>query len=184
MYRVLPTLLLTALLFLPVACGELTEYDTEQVRSTLHDSLLTTSESWNIDMRLMEKGNRRILLQADYAVDYQENRNRETRIRGPVYIQIFDSTGALESEAWSRRAIYHPEEKEFELIDSVRIQTVTDRELFSSYIRWQEQNGRITSDRHVIIITPSDSISGSGFEGKSDLSSYIITDPRGRVIVD
>lgn len=173
------------LLLLAPACGELTEHEEEQVRSTLQDSLLATTESWDIDMQLMEKGQRRVVLQGQYAIDYTEGSEEgETHIQGPVYIQIYDSTGTLESEAWSQRAIYRQNAREFELFDSVRVETTSDRHLLSSYLHWFEESGQIRSDRHVTIITPSDSISGSGFEGKSDLSSYTITDPRGRVIVD
>lgn len=173
------------LLLLAPACGELTEQEEEQVRSTLQDSLLATTESWGIDMQLMEQEQRRVVLQGQYAIDYTEgNEEGETHIKGPVYIQIYDSTGTLESEAWSQRAIYRQEAREFELFDSVRVETASDRQLLSSYLHWFEESGQIRSDRHVTIITPSDSISGSGFEGKSDLSSYTITDPRGRVIVD
>lgn len=173
------------LLLLLSACGELTEHEAQQVRSTLQDSLLTTTESWDINIKLMEQGQHRVLLQGRYAIDYtQENEDPETHIKGPVYIQIYDSTGTLESEAWSQQAIYHQESREFELFDSVRVETATDRRLLSSYLHWFEETGQIRSNRHVTIITPSDSISGSGFEGKSDLSSYTITDPRGRVIVD
>lgn len=170
--------------FLLLACGELDDYDTEQVRSALHDSLLTTTESWDVNMSLLEDGHRRVKLQGLYALDYQRSDKTETHIRGPVYIQIYDSTGALESEAWSKKAIYRSERREFELYDSVRVETVTNRRLYSDYLHWQEQNDRISSDRHVTIITPQDSISGTGFEGRSDLSTYVITSPRGRVIVD
>jgi hypothetical protein len=64
----------------------------------------------------------------------------------------------MESEAWSKRAVYHAEEREFELYDSVRVRTVRNRRLYSDYLKWTEQTDRITSDRYVTIITPADSI--------------------------
>lgn len=175
--------LICFLLFIS-GCGDLTEYDTEQVRTAMHDSLLTTTESWDVNLTLLEKGERRITLEGSYAINYQQEERNETVIRGPVYVQIYDSTGTLESEAWSNRAIYHADEREFELFDSVRVETIRDRQLYSDYLKWRERTDRITSDLYVTIITPTDSISGSGFDGKTDLSSYIMTDPRGQVIVD
>ncbi len=171
------------LLFI-TGCGDLTEYDTQQVRTAMHDSLISTTESWDVNLTLLKNGQRRITLDGSYAINYQDPDRNETLIRGPVYVQIYDSTGTLESEAWSKRAVYHAEEREFELYDSVRVHTVHDRQLYSDYLLWRERTDRITSDYIVTIITPTDSISGSGFDGKTDLSSYIITDPRGRVIVD
>lgn len=175
---------LLAFVVLISSCGELSDYDSEQVLSAMNDSLLTTTESWDVSMTLLEKGHRRVMLDGNYAINYQDKERNETRIRGPIYVQIYDSTGTMESEAWSKRAIYHAEEREFELFDSVRVETVRNRQLYSDYLKWTEQSDRITSDRYVTIITPTDSISGTGFTGKTDLSTYVITDPRGQVIVD
>lgn len=177
-------LLLAALSLLWVSCGDLTDYDAERVESALNDSLLSTTETWDVNMTLLEKGYRRITLEGSYAITYQEPERNETQIDGPVYIQIFDSTGTLESEAWSKSAIYHTDDREFELMDSVRVETVTDRRLYSDYLKWQERTDRITSDNYVTIITPRDSISGSGFTGKTDLSNYTIANPRGRLTID
>lgn len=109
---------------------------------------------------------------------------KETHIDGPVYVQLYDSVGALETEAWSKRAVYLESESEFELFDSVRVHTVTDRQLYSDYLKWSERTNRITSPEFVIITTPSDSIAGHGFDGLTDLSSYTIDEITGRFIVD
>jgi LPS export ABC transporter protein LptC len=177
-------ILLAALFFFHSACGELSEYDTESVRTAMHDSLLSTTESWDVHMTLLEQGLRRITIEGNYAIAYNDEERKETLIDGPVYVQIFDTTGAMESEAWSKRATYHAEEREFELFDSVRVETVRNRQLYSDYLRWTESTDRITSDRFVTIITPRDSIAGSGFDGRTDLTDYVITDLSGRVIVD
>jgi len=175
---------LLVFVFLVYSCGELSDYDSGQVLSAMNDSLLTTTESWDVSMTLLEKGHRRVMLDGSYAINYQDKERNETRIQGPVYVQIYDSTGTMESEAWSKRAIYHAENREFELFDSVRVETVRNRQLYSDYLKWTEQSDRITSDRYVTIITPTDSIAGTGFTGKTDLSTYVVTDPRGQVIVD
>lgn len=170
--------------FLLAGCGELSEYDSRQVQSAIHDTLLTTTESWEFRMTLLEGGKQRVSLEGEYAVSYDQEDRQETRIEGPVYVEIFDSTGTRESEAWSGRAIYHPGENLFELFDSVEVRTALDRRLYSDYLRWSERTDSISSDRFVTIVTPADSITGSGFSGLTDLSSYVITYPRGRVIVD
>lgn len=176
--------ILFALFLLFSACSELSEYDSRQIQSALNDSLTTTTESWDVEMKLMQDGRKRILVDGTYAVSYQQCDRKQTNIDGPVYVQLFDSLGALETEAWSKRAVYLETEREFELYDSVRVQTVEDRELYTEYLIWSQDTDRITSPDFVIIITPSDSIAGRGFDGLTDLSSYTITEPRGRVIVD
>ncbi len=176
--------LLPFLVILPLSCTDLSRYDEEQIRATLNDSLITTTESWDVEMVLMQDGSTRMYIEGSYAINYQLKDRKETRISGPVYVQIFDSLGSVETEAWSKRAIYHEEDAEFELFDSVRVQTINDRFLFSDYLKWSQDTDRITSPYFVIIITPTDSISGRGFDGLTDLSSYTITEPRGRLIID
>jgi len=126
----------------------------------------------------------RILVDGSYAISYQRKDEKLTKIDGPVYVQLYDSLGAVETEAWSKRAVYLEQEREFELYDSVRVHTAADRQLYTEYLKWSQDTDRITSPDFVIIITPTDSIAGQGFDGLTDLSSYTIAQPRGRVIID
>lgn len=176
-------LILPATLF-AFSCTELSEYDTQQVQAALNDSLITTSESWNVEISLLREGRTRMIIEGSHAVQYQSDENKRTTIDGPVYVQLYDTTGALETEAWSKEAVYLEDVREFELIDSVRVQTVDDRQLFTEYLKYIQDTDRISSPQFVTIITPTDSISGRGFNGKTDLTSYTIIEPRGRLIVD
>lgn len=166
------------------SCTDLSEYDNEQVRSSLNDSLITTTESWDIEMVLLRDGNARIFIEGSRAVSYQSPDKKQTNIDGPVYVQLFDTTGAVETEAWSNRAVYRDSTSEFELYDSVRVQTATQRELYSDYLLWSQETDLISSSRFVTIITPEDSIAGRGFEGVTDLSTFTIDDISGHVIID
>jgi LPS export ABC transporter protein LptC len=166
------------------ACSELTEYDNERIQSAMQDSLLTTTESWDVQMTLMEDGIRKVQIEGKHAVTYSRPGNKKTRIDGPVYVQLFDSAGVMETEAWSRSAIYHEERSEFELFDSVRVVTVQNNRLFSDYLMWEKKTGKITSPGFVLVITRLDSIAGRKFSGTTDLTDYYIDEPRGESIVD
>lgn len=170
--------------FLTFSCSDLSEYDTQRVQAVLNDSLINTSESWDVEIALMREGRTRMIIEGTHAVQYQNEENKRTTIEGPVYVQLFDTTGALETEAWSKDAVYFENEREFELIDSVRVQTVDDRQLYTEYLKYIQDSDRISSPQFVTIITPTDSISGRGFSGLTDLTSYTITEPRGRLIVE
>ncbi len=176
--------ILPLLLLFSAACTDLSEFDKSQVDSSLNDSLVVTTESWDIEMMLLQEGKARILIEGSYAITYSSPDVRETRISGPVYVQLFDTLGAVETEAWSERAVYLEEDGDFELFDSVRVETQTNRQLYSDYLKWSQETDRISTPYFVTIITPADSIAGRGFDGLTDLSSYTITEPRGRVTVD
>lgn len=179
-----PKLLLLPFLFFAFSCTELSEYDASQIQSTLNDSLIVTTESWDVEMTLIQDGKNRLLIEGSYAITYQSSDRKQTEIEGPVYVQIFDSVGSVETEAWSKRAVYLEKEAEFELFDSVRVQTVNDDYLFSEYLKWSQNTDRITSPYFVTIITPSDSIAGHGFDGLTNLSDYTISQISGRSRMD
>ena len=178
------SILFIFLLISGTGCSDLSEYDTGQIRTAMNDSLLVTTESWDVEMILMQEGNTKLLIEGSYAINYQSEERKFSRIEGPVYVQIFDSTGALETEAWSKRAMYLENEAEFELIDSVRVHTRDDGYLYSQYLKWSQYTDRITSPSFVTIITKTDSIAGRGFDGLTDLSYYIIQEPTGDFVVD
>lgn len=167
-----------------LSCTDLSEYDQSQVDSSMNDSLVVTTESWDVKMLLMQEGKARIMIEGSYAISYHRQEQKETRISGPVYVQLFDTLGSIETEAWSKRAVYLEDNGDFELFDSVRVESQTDRQLYSDYLKWTQETDRITTPRYVTIITPTDSIAGRGFDGLTDLSSYTIEEPRGRLIVD
>lgn len=176
--------LIFAISIISISCTELSEYDSQQVQAALNDSLITTTESWDVEISLMRKGRIRMIIDGSHSVQYQSEENKRTTIDGPVYVQLFDTTGTLETEAWSKEAIYYDDVREFELLDSVRVQTVDNRQLYSDYLKYIQDSDRISSPQFVTIITPTDSISGRGFSGLTDLTSYTITEPRGRLIVE
>lgn len=175
---ILPGFLIGILFF--GACTDLSEYDTEQVRSSLNDSLVYTTESWDVEMVLQQYGRARMRIEGSYAVGYHTQDRKETRIDGPVYVQLFDTLGNVETEAWSKRAVYQESRSEFELFDSVSVLTNTERELYTEYLMWSQKTDSISSHRFVMIITPTDSITGRGFYGLTDLSEYTIPEPGGR----
>jgi LPS export ABC transporter protein LptC len=179
-----PAFLITITLFFAISCTDLSDYDEGQIQSTMNDSLITTTESWDVHMTLMQEGRARMSIEGSYAINYQSKDKKHTNIDGPVYVQIYDSLGSVETEAWSKRAIYLENDGEFELYENVHVQTVDDRNLYSEYLKWSQHTDLITSPNFVTIITPSDSISGRGFEGVTDLSTYTISEPRGRLTVD
>jgi len=181
-YHIIPVFLIS--LLIAGACSDLSDYDSEQVQSTLNDSLITTTESWDVKMTLMQQERARIYIEGSYAITYQGRDRAETHIDGPVYVQLFDTTGSVETEAWSNRAVYLETKSEFELYDSVRVLTNTDRELYSDFLVWSQKTDRITSPRFVTIITPTDSIAGRGFESGTDLADYVIEEISGRMLVD
>lgn len=179
-------LLLFSLLFTAgvSSCGELSQDQATQVDEALNDSLTSTTESWEMDMEIIEEGFKKMHLTGSYAATYTTKDSNATRIKGPVNVQLYDTTGKITTWASSNRAVYNADEAVFELYGNVKVRTATDRHLESEYLKWVQSNNNITTPKFVIITTPTDSIAGTGFEGTTDLTNYTIHEPKGQVLVD
>jgi LPS export ABC transporter protein LptC len=80
--------------------------------------------------------------------------------------------------------VYQAENAIFEFFGNVKVNTSDNRHLESEYLKWEQDNNKISTPKFVIITTPTDSIAGTGFKGNSDLTNYTIEKPKGRVIVN
>ncbi len=166
------------------ACGELSEKEKQQVQSALGDSLLATTETWNVDMEIIENGMKKVHLTGSYSATFNTEEINETRIKGPVYIEVFDSTGAVKTQVNANRAIYRSEKAVFELFGDVDVQSRSGRALHSEYLMWNQNEDHISTEKFVIITTANDSLAGTGFRGTADLSHYTILNPSGQVVLD
>ncbi len=166
------------------SCGELSEEQSAQVDETLSDSLTSTTESWDVDMEIIEDGTKKMRLFGSYAATYTTEDSSSTRVKGPVTIHLYDSTGTITTRAYSERAVYDADNSIFELFGDVIVNTADDRKLTSEYLKWIQSDELINTPKFVIITTPSDSIAGTGFEGTTSLTNYTIREPKGQVTVD
>jgi LPS export ABC transporter protein LptC len=175
------TLIALAGLMSMSACGELSQKNRQKVNKALSDSLTSITQTRNLAMNLIEGGIKKVRLRGKYAKTYSTNKINETRISGPVSIEVYDSTQTIKTWASSDSAVYYANTSEFKLFGNVIIRTRSKKYLYSEYIDWDQTDRKISTPRFVTIITPSDSIAGTGFSGTTDLSSYSIKNPSGKV---
>ncbi|WP_176466181.1 LPS export ABC transporter periplasmic protein LptC [Aliifodinibius salipaludis] len=166
------------------SCGDLSQEESQQVNDALKDSLTSSTETWDMDMEIMEDGQKKVRIWGSYAATYANDDQKETRIKGPVTVHVFDSVGTVKTKVFSNRAVYKPEDTIFELFGDVQVETRDNRHLDSEYLEWNQSSNNISTPKFVIIKTPTDSIAGTGFEGDTDLVDYTIKEPKGRVTVD
>ncbi len=172
-------ILFTASLFWLLGCTDLSEYDRVQIQEALADSLIATTESNEVFIRFFEKEKLKLQIRAGSAESLTNAGNSRTRFSGEVEIEIFDEELNPSTRVSANRAIYYPDKSEFELFEEVFVLTSDSSRLRTEYLKWQRKSGAISSPEFVIIVTPVDSIAGSGFIGKDDLSEYNIAEGSG-----
>lgn len=170
--------------FLISACGELSEYESRQVDEALSDSLFTVTESWGVNLEIMEEQQLKLKLKGSYTASIKDDTRNITKISGPVFIEIFDEEGNPKTFVESDSAVYRPDESVFELFGSVYVEAPEQKRLWSEYLKWDRNTDRVSTPEFLTIITPTDSISAVGLDGDADLSNYTLREVTGETIID
>ncbi len=177
-FYTLKTLFLGGSLWLS-GCTDLSDYDRSRVEEALSDSLLSVTESRNIQMNLIEDGQRKVSVFSPFAATFDRNGLTETELRDSVHVTVLDSTGAEETTVVSQSARYLAYDSEFHFKKDVVVEARDGRKLFTDYLEWSQQDRTIYSPDFVIIVTASDSITGYGLEGSDDLVFYRLSEVTG-----
>ncbi|MDR9446941.1 MAG: LPS export ABC transporter periplasmic protein LptC [Balneolaceae bacterium] len=157
------------------------------------DSLIHSRVIDQPDVELLVDNTRQMRLQSSKAIMWTErgeSKEDYTDMKGGVFIEAFDSAGAVTATATARRARYVPEELRLTLFDSVIVTSGNSgdsadlRTLYAQELYWNADSNFISSTQAVTILTPTDSITGTEFRSSTDLTRYTILSPRGRSEVD
>ncbi|MEX0722019.1 MAG: LPS export ABC transporter periplasmic protein LptC [Balneolaceae bacterium] len=170
--------------FIGCSGTELSEFDNQQVEEALSDSLFTTTESWDVDMEILEDGQLKLILSGSYAASIKNSIRHITKISGPVYIEIFNEQGEIDTIVDADSAVHHPKKSEFEMYGNVRVQAPEGKKLNSDYLKWERNKDRVSTPEFVIFISPPDSIAAQGFFGNTDLTNYTLNEGGGRAVIN
>jgi LPS export ABC transporter protein LptC len=176
-----------ALLVLAVvigSCGRLSDADKQAVKDALSDSLAYLSESWDIDVNLIEGGLRKVRIRAPYGTSQETANGIVMSLSGPVNILVRDSLGNMEVEIRSDSARYITRDGQFIFDGNVFAFTHDNRRLTAETLTWFQKTGDITSSGFVRIVTPTDSIQGYGLVGRADLSEYVLENLSGSIQIN
>ena len=162
------------ILFLITSCGGVSEHDRAAIQQALVDSSYHNSETWGVTMDLMEDGIRFVSIQSPYAITTENKDESTTILYGPVYIEVRDKEGNPETYVSSGRAVYWSRTSEFYLDGNVVVDAPGNQKLTTQALTWYQFNREIEAEGLVTIVTPTDSIVGTGLVGDDRLESYTI----------
>lgn len=91
---ILLTVLIVAFFTFVTSCSDLSDFDRVQVKSAMLDSLITTSESWDVEMTLFKDQDAQLRVYASKATTYQSPVRKEVVFDGPVTVVLFDPKAA------------------------------------------------------------------------------------------
>ena len=172
------------ILFLFISCDGVSEHERAAIQQALADSSYHNSETWGVTMDLMEDGIRFVSIQSPYAVTTENKEESTTILYGPVYIEVRDKNGNPETYVSSGRAVYWSRTSEFYLDGNVVVDAPGNQKLTTQALTWYQFKREIEAEGLVTIVTPTDSIVGTGLKGDDRLESYIIGKVSGSFTID
>lgn len=178
------SLIIIVILSIVCSCSKLSEYDSQQIRQALADSILSTTESWDMDMTLIENGKKVLNLTGSHSLTVKKTDIHESRISGPVNIDIYSENGQIKSTVVCDSATFKPDEAIFEMFGNVKVVTIEGKKLSSDYLKWERNTDRVSTDLFITFLSPPDSITAIGFFGNSDLTEYTLNQASGNVVID
>lgn len=168
-------------------CSDIEDYGRSSSNNTQVDTLLGMSESIQPEIEILEGGRLRTRATAPRGIVRESQGVNKTELYGPpVHVEVYDSLGRVETRIECNEAAYNPQEFRFEFFGDVRVRTGTEatNKLRTERLIWDEEIQEFSSDGFVIITTPADSITGYGFSGTQDLSSYSLGTVTGEFSVE
>jgi hypothetical protein len=175
---------LCVLVLFLLSCSDLSERERTQIDSSLKDSLINRTETWDFELSIIEDGLRRIEVAADFAVSMRSDSGAFTQMFGPLRIDIYDSTRSIEQTITCNELKYFSRDGRYYFYDNVQVKTREQKQLFCDYLIWSQNDRLISSPDFVTYISPGDSLSGYGYKGADDLSWYQLENVAGRVTME
>jgi hypothetical protein len=102
-----------------------------------------------------------------------------------VKVDFFDDFQQLTSVLTGKYAVRYPTKNQVVIRDSCVWQSITAKEKLEAFeLIWDETAQKVSSNKLVIITTPTEKIWGYGFETNQDFTQWRINKPQGRLAVD
>lgn len=99
-------------------------------------------------------------------------------------LEMYDSSGVLTSTITAKYARRYENKKTMEAkYDVVLTDHIENKVMNTDYLIWDENQGKIRSDKFVKITTPDKIIFGDGFESDENFTEYYIVKPKGEIIL-
>jgi len=152
-----------------VSCqNDLDQVAAVEVQQTAPDRVTTDAEYFFTD-----SGRVRNRLRAGRIAEWSAEPKR-TELSNGLELVFFDSSGAQQSILTARRGVLMPAEKRMEVSDQVVFVNDKGERMETEQLTWDQDSGRVFTDRAVRIQRGGDIIHGEGLTAKEDFSRYTI----------
>jgi LPS export ABC transporter protein LptC len=146
----------------------------EKLRPTIVpvSGTLPDQESWNSTIVFSDSGVTKGILKAGHAVVY--NIQNKTFLGDSVRVDFFDDKGSHTSFLISDSGVVNNQNNDLEAIGNVYAHSDSGTSLWTQRLYWNNTTQKVTSGVFVKIVSPTETIEGTGFQSDRDLRNYTI----------
>lgn len=136
--------------------------------------------SENLNTLYIDSGKIKMRLQAPVQLEYA-NGNQEFD-RG-LFVTFYKSDTSQQSILKADFVHFNKQQDLYTAEGNVVLEDLVKKErLNTSKLHWSRTDGRVFTNEHVEIFTPSQILKGKGLTAKQDFSSYTILEPEGQIL--
>jgi len=160
--------LFISLLVILSACSE--EAIKPEIDNSFGEEEIPAQESWNAEIYFTEEGELRAIVFADHLRKY--DKRKMTYLEG-VKIDFYDSERKITSTLTSKAGRVNDNTRDMYAVDSVVAVNDAGTRLLTDELVWRNKEKKISTDKFVTLISPTERIEGFGFESDQSLENYI-----------
>lgn len=169
-----------------VAAGVLlfTSCGREQVSSEEVDEGLVTEEADSLVIVSSDNGHVTLRFRTPKVIGYANAKEPFRLYPKGIYVERYDSTGAIESTLVANEAREYTQRQLWEAVGDVKATTAKGDILETPQLFWDQRTGKVYSNKDSKITRPDMVIHGVGFESDERLEVWEFNRPKGTVAVE
>lgn len=133
---------------------------------------LPDQESWNSTIQFSDSGLTKGILKAGHALVF--NDKSMTYLGDSIRVDFFDDLGRHTSYLTADSGVVNDRTNDLEAFGNAYVHSDSGTSLWTQKLFWNNKTQKVTSDVFVRIVSPKETIQGTGFESDRDLRNYRI----------
>lgn len=174
----LRTAFIALLLWSVSGCNNL---KTESYRSKKNDTIAMKETAENVTVDYTDSGLLRARIRSPKMVAVKNVRTPFIEMPKGLKADFFAENGRVESYLFSEYAISYTEQKRIIVRRNVRVLNIKCEQLETEELIWDQETGKIHTDKFVKITTPEQLITGEGLESNQTFTDWVILNPSGTI---
>jgi LPS export ABC transporter protein LptC len=150
-------------------------------RSKKTDSIATRETAENVTIEYTDSGVLKAIVESPEMIGVKNVRNPYIEMPKGIRAEFLDVNGNTESYLLSEYGISYTEQKRMVVRRNVRVLNMKCEKLETEELIWDQQKGRIYTDKFVKITTPDQIITGEGMESDQTFSDWEILNVNGTI---